>query len=186
MKSFEELSHMCKVCLMSNGVEKLSKTRRMGSLPYVVKPLVLDTNTTVSQKFMGIDKEETAMIKCWVSPLCMTLIQSSLNSQSATDIPHMESSSCYSPSTVGFYKEASWVASSCNWVKNWQSAFGTERMECCAATNSNRNQMRPCPVLEIHVQCDVNEVYLDVWLQEWPWSNWNSFITGCLLQMTKV
>ena len=34
----------------------------------------------------------------------MTLIQS-LNSQSAMDIPHMESSSCYSPSTVGSTKK---------------------------------------------------------------------------------
>ncbi len=64
MKSFEELSHTCKVCLMLNGVEKLSKTHRMGSLPYVVNHLVLDTNTTVSQQFMGIDKEEMVMIKC--------------------------------------------------------------------------------------------------------------------------
>ncbi len=89
---------------MLNRVEKLLKTCRMGSLPYVVKPLVLDTNTTVSQKFMGIDKEEMAMIKCQVSPSHMTLIQS-LNSQSATDIPHMESGSCYSPSTVGSTKK---------------------------------------------------------------------------------
>jgi len=59
---------------MLNRVEKLLKTCRMGSLPYVVKPLVLDTNTTVSQKFMGIDEEEMAMIKCQVSPLHMTLI----------------------------------------------------------------------------------------------------------------
>ena len=64
MKSFEELSCTHKVCLMLNGVEKLLKTHRMGSLPYVVKPLVLDMNTTVSQKFMGIDKEEMVMIKC--------------------------------------------------------------------------------------------------------------------------
>src|SRR5260370_34598115 len=104
MKSFEELSHAHKVCLMLNGVEKLLKTCRMGSLPYVVKPLVLDTNTTVSQKFMGTDKEEMTMIKCRVSPLCMTLIQS-LNSQSAMDIPHMESGSCYSPRNVGSTKK---------------------------------------------------------------------------------
>src|SRR5258708_39394814 len=104
MKSFEELSCMCKVCLMSNGVKKLLKIHRMGSLPYVVKPLVLDTNTTVSQKFMGIDKEEMVMIKCQVSPSCMTLILS-LNSQSAMDIPHMESGSCCSPSTVGSTKK---------------------------------------------------------------------------------
>src|SRR5260221_6702220 len=104
MKSFEELSHAHKVCLMLNRVEKLSKTCRMGSLPYVVKPLVLDTNTTVSQKSMGIDEEEMVMIKCQVSPSCMTLIQS-LNSQSAMDIPHTESGSCYSPSTVGSTKK---------------------------------------------------------------------------------
>src|SRR5258708_13150425 len=103
MKSFEELSCMCKVCLMSNGVKKLLKIHRIGSLPYVVKPLVLDMTTTVSQKFMGIDKEEMVMIKCRVSPLHMTLIQS-LNSQSAMNIPHMESGSCYSPSTLGSTK----------------------------------------------------------------------------------
>ena len=104
MKSFEELSHVHKVCLMLNRVEKLLKTCRMGSLPYVVKLLVLDTNTSVSQKFMGIDKEEMVMIKCQVSPSHTTLIQS-LNSQSAMDIPHMESGSCYSPSTVGSTKK---------------------------------------------------------------------------------
>src|SRR5258708_39466603 len=53
---------------------------------------------------MGIDKEEMPMIKCQVSPSCTTLIQS-LNSQSAMDIPHMESGSCYSPSTVGSTKK---------------------------------------------------------------------------------
>src|SRR5258705_9726269 len=59
---------------------------------------------------MGIDEEEMAMIKCQVSPSCTTLIQS-LNSQSATDIPHTESGSCYSPSTVGSCHEPHWVVS---------------------------------------------------------------------------
>src|SRR5258708_19123035 len=80
------------------------KRERMGDLGYGVKGSVRETSTTGCEKFMGIDKEGMAMIKCQVSPLCMTLIQS-LNSQSATDIPHMESGSCYSPSTLGSTKK---------------------------------------------------------------------------------
>jgi len=70
MKKFEELSQpgklsvcMCKECLMSNRVKKLSKTHRMESLAYFVRPPVLDTNTKVSQKLIGTDEEEMVMIK---------------------------------------------------------------------------------------------------------------------------
>src|SRR5258708_13260644 len=76
----------------------------MGSLPYVVKPLVPHTNAIVSQELMGTDKEEMVMIKHQVSPFHMTLIQL-LNSQSVMDIPCVESSPCYSPSTVGSTKK---------------------------------------------------------------------------------
>src|SRR5260370_35677706 len=89
---------------MSNRVEKLSKTHRMESLAYFVRPPVIDMNTKVSQKLTGTDEEEMVMIKQQVSPSCMTHIQL-VNSQSIVDIPHMESSLSHSSSVVGFTKK---------------------------------------------------------------------------------